>query len=152
MTADQNTDLEKDVNRFWALLFEVVLEGEKRIAAMLQTHGLTAPQFYVLKTLMEQNGRCPIGQIAQIHGLTNATMTGLVKRLEIIGLVAREKSTEDKRSVVVMLTPEGYARFAAVQQDFMQHLRALIGLLSPEERSRVLIELTRYVQLIMGTM
>ena len=84
--------LERDVNELWALVFRLVLDGEKLVTAQLAEHDLTTPQFYVLKTLSEQNGHCAIGQIARLHGLTNATMTGLVKRLEAFEppLVMRE--------------------------------------------------------------
>ena len=72
-----DNQLERDVNELWALVFRLVLDGEKLVTAQLAEHDLTPPQFYVLKTLSEQDGHCAIGQIARLHGLTNATMTGL---------------------------------------------------------------------------
>jgi DNA-binding MarR family transcriptional regulator len=104
-----NDELERDVTDFWMLAFKIVLDGEKRLTAQLAAHSLTPPQFYVLKTLVESGGQCPIGQIARQHQLTNATMTGLVKRLEAMSppLVSRETSADDRRSVMVSLTPAG---------------------------------------------
>ena len=147
-----DTTLERDVTQLWSILFQIVLDGEKLVAAQLANHGLTTPQFYVLKTLMENEGRIPIGRIAALHGLTNATMTGLVKRLEAIDppLVRREASPVDRRSVYVILTDAGRERFIAVQTDLMDQLRALLGLLSPEERESLLRDLTRYVAMISG--
>jgi len=145
-----DNDVERDTLRFWSLLFEIVLDGEKRLAAHLAAHGLTPPQFYVLKTLAERGGRCPIGQIARAHHLTNATMSGLVKRLEAMDppLVTREPHAEDRRSVEVVLTPAGQARFLAVQADLLSQVRQVFTLLSPEERADLLHYLASYVRVI----
>lgn len=142
--------LDQDMLEFWSLLFEIVLDGEKRLSAHMLAHGLTPPQFYVLKTLAERGGRCPIGQIARAHHLTNATMTGLVKRLEGLQppLVMRETSLEDRRSVDVVLTPAGSARFLAVQADLLQQVREVFTLLSSDERKDLLHYLGRYVRVM----
>jgi DNA-binding MarR family transcriptional regulator len=142
--------LDQDVATFWSLVFEIILDGEKRLAAHLAAHDLTPPQFYVLKTLAERGGRCPIGQIARTHHLTNATMTGLVKRLEAMQppLVLREQDASDRRSVSVSLTEAGQERFLAVQADFIAQVHTVLGLLSAEERQDLIHYLSRYVRLI----
>lgn len=148
MTVD--TQLDYDVNQLWSLLFTIVLDGEKRLGANLAAHQLTPPQFYVLKTLSERGGRCPIGEIARQHHLTNATMTGLVKRLEALQppLVMREQRAADRRSVDVILTDEGRQRFEDVQADLLQQVRALFSLLSAEERQSLVGYLTRYLEFV----
>jgi DNA-binding MarR family transcriptional regulator len=145
-----DSNLEQDVNTFWSLLFEIIADGEKRLAAQLSEHDLTPPQFYVLKTLVEQGGRCLIGELARKHHLTNATMTGLIKRLEAMSppLVTREQNRADRRSVYVVLTPAGQERFVAVQVDFMQQVRALFSLLSSAERQDLIHYLSRYVKVV----
>ncbi len=142
--------LERDVLQLWALVFRLVLDGEKLLTAQLAEHELTTPQFYVLKTLSEQGGHCPIGQIARLHGLTNATMTGLVKRLEAFDppLVMREKNRSDRRSVTVVMTGAGEDLFFRIQTDLMRQLRDLLTLISAEERLAILDDLSRYVALI----
>ncbi len=142
--------LEIDASQLWSLLFTIVLDGEKRLAANLAAHQLTPPQFYVLKTLTERGGRCPIGEIARQHHLTNATMTGLVKRLEAIDppLVIREQRESDRRSVDVILTPAGAERYMAVQTDLLQQMQLLFSLLSDEERQDLIRYLTRYLEFV----
>jgi DNA-binding MarR family transcriptional regulator len=140
--------LDQDIAQFWSLLFNIVLDGEKRFAAHMGAHDLTPPQFYVLKTLTEHGGRCPIGEIARQHHLTNATMTGLVKRLEAISLVTRERNADDLRSVTVILTPSGEERFQAVQADLYNLLKTVLGLISQEERDQLMQFLARYVELV----
>jgi DNA-binding MarR family transcriptional regulator len=148
-----DSQFDQDVAQLWSMLFAIVLDGEKRLAENLAAHGLTVPQFYVLKTLSEHGGRMGIGQIARAHSLTNATMTGLVKRLEAIEppLVVREENTVDRRAVYVVLTPAGWERFVAVQASLIDQLRAVISLIPAEERRKLLDDLGRYVGMIVGT-
>jgi DNA-binding MarR family transcriptional regulator len=144
------SELDNDVAIFWTLLFGIVLDAEKRLAAILASHELTPPQFYVLKTLIERGGRCPIGEIARAHHLTNATMTGLVQRLEamIPPFVQREPNVADRRSVVVTLTQAGQERFLAVQEDLLEHLRQVLSVMTSEERQDILRYFSRYVSLV----
>ncbi len=145
-----NSDLDRDVNEFWSLALQIILDGEKRVAAQLSAHNLTTPQFYVLKTLVEAGGRCLIGEIARKHHLTNATMTGLIKRLEAMNppLVIREQNKADRRSVYVVLTPAGRERFMAVQVDLLQQVRAIFSLLTREERQDLIRYLSRYLTVV----
>ncbi len=142
-------DLDRDVAELWSLLFDIVADGEKRLASHFEAHQLTPPQFYVLKTLSENQGACRIGNIARDHHLTNATMTGLVKRLESMRppLVRRQRSPTDGRSVDVLLTDEGARRFAAVQQGLMEQLRAVFGLLPDAERRDIIAKVRLYFTL-----
>jgi MarR family transcriptional regulator, organic hydroperoxide resistance regulator len=147
---NSQSDLDQDVNVFWTLLFQIVTDSEKRLAAHLNARNLTPPQLYVLKTLVEHGGRCLIGEIAREHHLTNATMTGLIKRLEAMEppLVLREQSTSDRRSVYVVLTPAGQERFLAVQVDLLEQVRAIFQLLTSEERQDLIHYLSRYVNVV----
>jgi DNA-binding MarR family transcriptional regulator len=128
---DFSDTLAADLQELWGLIFQIVADVEKRLAALMSAHDLTPPQFYVLKTLTERGGSCPIGEIARDHHLTNATMTGLVKRLESMPmpLVRRERSQADRRSITVLLTGEGAARYATVQADMLMQVSAMVALL-----------------------
>ena len=139
-------NLDRDAADLWATLFEIVNDGEKRLAIHIEAHQLTPPQFYVLKTLSENAGECRIGDIAREHHLTSATMTGLVKRLEAMDppLVRRRRNQNDGRSVDVVLTADGEDRFVAVQRGLMDQLRAVIGLLPDAERRDIIAKVRQY--------
>jgi len=68
--------------------------------------GLTVPQLNVLWAV-GTSGRAPIGQVADRISLSGATLTSIVDRLEQHGLVERERSTNDKRQVLIALTDSG---------------------------------------------
>ncbi|WP_030712277.1 MarR family winged helix-turn-helix transcriptional regulator [Streptomyces sp. NRRL F-2580] len=75
---------------------------------VLKDLGLTYPQYLVMLVLWE-HGELPVKDIGQHLRLDSGTLSPLLKRLETAGLVRRERSTEDERSVHAHLTDEGAA-------------------------------------------
>jgi DNA-binding MarR family transcriptional regulator len=56
-----------------------------------------------------QHGRLPVKRLGELLRLDSGTLSPLLKRLEAAGLVHRERSAADERSVLVDLTAEGRA-------------------------------------------
>ena len=85
---------------------------------------LTRSQFYTLMTLEHQEGM-PLSQISERISRSPGNMTLVIDNLEKEGLVERQRSTEDRRVVVAMLTENGRHRIeqarrahrAAVEQE-----------------------------------
>lgn len=75
---------------------------------ILKDLGLTYPQYLVMLVLWEQ-GDLPVKKLGEHLRLDSGTLSPLVKRLEGAGLVRRERSAQDERSVQVRLTGEGAA-------------------------------------------
>ncbi|CAM5701944.1 MarR family transcriptional regulator [Streptomyces viridifaciens] len=75
---------------------------------LLRDLGLTYPQYLVMLVLWE-DGELPVKRIGERLRLDSGTLSPLLKRLETAGLVRRERSQEDERSVTVTLTAEGSA-------------------------------------------
>ncbi|MFE9452709.1 MarR family winged helix-turn-helix transcriptional regulator [Streptomyces sp. NPDC006739] len=73
---------------------------------ILKDLGLTYPQYLVMLVLWEQ-GDLPVKTLGAHLRLDSGTLSPLVKRLEGAGLVRRERSARDERSVQVRLTGEG---------------------------------------------
>ncbi|MGW7460922.1 MarR family winged helix-turn-helix transcriptional regulator [Streptomyces sp. NPDC054797] len=75
---------------------------------ILKDLGLTYPQYLVMLVLWE-HGELPVKEIGQHLRLDSGTLSPLLKRLETAGLVRRERSAADERSVHAHLTEEGAA-------------------------------------------
>ncbi|MEV0749687.1 MarR family transcriptional regulator [Streptomyces sp. NBC_01220] len=75
---------------------------------LLKDLGLTYPQYLVMLVLWE-HGELPVKALGQHLRLDSGTLSPLLKRLEAAGLVRRERSARDERSVRVHLTDEGAA-------------------------------------------
>ncbi|MFJ7158278.1 MarR family winged helix-turn-helix transcriptional regulator [Streptomyces sp. NPDC101118] len=83
---------------------------------ILKDLDLTYPQYLVMLLLWER-GPMPVKDLGHHLRLDSGTLSPLLKRLEAAGLVRRERSTEDERSVSAHLTDAGSAlreRAAAV--------------------------------------
>ncbi|MFE6932732.1 MarR family winged helix-turn-helix transcriptional regulator [Streptomyces sp. NPDC057699] len=72
----------------------------------LKDLGLTYPQYLAMMVLWE-HGPLPVKTIGERLHLDSGTLSPLLKRLETAGLVRRERSPEDERSVTVHLTEAG---------------------------------------------
>ncbi len=67
---------------------------------------ITPPQWGALSLLLVQDGMT-IGTMSQKRGVDPPAATGIITRLEQIGLVERRHDHEDRRVVKVYLTDEG---------------------------------------------
>ncbi len=86
---------------------------------LLNELGITYPQYLVLLVLWEQD-TVPVGEIARRLQLDAAALTPLVKRLESLGLVSRQRDARDERIVRISLSASGRglrSRAAEVQRE-----------------------------------
>lgn len=70
--------------------------------------GITYPQYLVLLVLWEKNG-ITVSEISQRLILNTNTITPLLKRLEALGILNRQRATDDERKVIISLTEKGQA-------------------------------------------
>jgi len=84
-------------------LRRIVRAIELQSRQLMRTHGLTGPQIFILKALM-QLGDSTVGRLAEQVSLSKPTVTDILNRLERQGLVSRVRSEEDKRCVWVTVT------------------------------------------------
>ncbi|WP_338663245.1 MarR family transcriptional regulator [Pararoseomonas sp. SCSIO 73927] len=75
---------------------------------LLEPLGLTYPQFLVMLTLWDEDGQT-VGQVSDRLLLESSTITPLLKRLEVAGLLKRERDRTDERVVRVRLSEAGLA-------------------------------------------
>lgn len=68
--------------------------------------GLTYPQYLVLMVLWENDG-LSVNKISEKLLLNTNTLSPLLKRMEKMQLLQRNRSSEDERSVIVQLTSNG---------------------------------------------
>ena len=73
---------------------------------LLDRLGLTYPQYLVMLVLWERDD-VPLKQIGEKLFLDSSTLTPLLKRMEAVGYVTRQRNPQDERQVQVRLTPRG---------------------------------------------
>ena len=105
--AAQPSDLALDSQLCFAI-YSASLAMTRLYRDLLVKLGLTYPQYLVMLVLWEQEP-LRVSDIGERLFLDSPTLTPLLKRLEAADLVARTRSTEDERSVLVSLTDAGRA-------------------------------------------
>lgn len=78
----------------------------KAYKPFLDKMGVTYPQYLVLMVLWE-NDALNINQITEKLLLNTNTLSPLLKRMEKLELLERNRSSEDERSVIIKLTKKG---------------------------------------------
>ena len=107
-------------------------------------HDLEPWEFDVLAALRRQGPPYELspGALLRTTLVTSGTMTNRVDRLEKAGLVRRRPDPEDKRGVLVTLTPAGQAQADAALADLLEAERTLLAPL-PEPSRQALAALLR---------
>ena len=89
-------------------LYATTIAINRAYKPLLDSLGMTYPQYLVLSALWEEDGRT-ITAIADRLALDPSMITPLVKRLEAAGFVGRQRNPADERQVQVRLTAKGKA-------------------------------------------
>ncbi|QRX83599.1 MarR family winged helix-turn-helix transcriptional regulator [Glaciimonas sp. PAMC28666] len=133
--AFESEDLLLD-NQLCFALYSASLTMTKIYKPFLQSLGITYPQYLVMLTLWERDA-VTVSEVGERLYLDSGTLTPLLKRLELGGLVRRQRSVKDERQVIVSLTDQGNAlrqdarlipqQVSCAAQCSLDELRALTG-------------------------
>src|SRR5438876_12278768 len=75
-----------------------------RFERLFRQYGLTPSQYNILRILRGEGKPLPVLEIAARTVTVVPGITGLIDRLEKVGLVVRERCTDDRRVVYVSIT------------------------------------------------
>ena len=127
-------DLLRLENQLCFALYAATRAIAKTYRERLGPMGLTYPQYLVLIVLWERDG-ITVSEIGEKLILDSGTLTPLIKRLEAMKIVRRDRSSEDERRVHIWLEDKGRAlramalearRFVACRLDMSEpEIRAL---------------------------
>jgi MarR family 2-MHQ and catechol resistance regulon transcriptional repressor len=125
------------------LLAECMQMFEKSSAARVRALGFTESQFDIIATLGNTAGMS-CKELGEKTLITKGTLTGVLDRLEQKQLVQRLRGDDDRRQLLIKLTPLGEQTFASVfpqvvksggesfasyqEQDFLELEQALLKL------------------------
>ena len=118
-------------------LSQIVLEMQRcfvlHLSKELAPGNVSFPQFFLL-TYLEQKEVLTMSAIAQKMGHTTAAASGLVARLDNLGYVVRSSAPEDRRKVMVCITPKGSALVRRIREEMMGNLSKVMQHLTPDEQ------------------
>jgi DNA-binding MarR family transcriptional regulator len=109
--------------------------------------GLTASQLLLLQ-ILDEHGETTAGRIAAHMGITQATTTNLLHKLENRDLVHRQRGDTDRRQVWLTLTEAGREKLAAAPDGLQDRFKERFDQLEPWEQSMLVAALERVVTLL----
>lgn len=104
--------------------------------------GLTPGQGRALSVLEKTGGPMRMAALAEALRVVPRSATGVVERLEELGLVRRETDPANRRSVLVDLTEAGRGTLEELAEARRETAEELFGALTPDDRRRLLALLT----------
>lgn len=131
--AKEKPDLETEPMAIMGRLMRIAKYMETEVAQLHKRYDLKLGEFDVLATLRRsgQPFRLTPSELIDSMMLTSGAMTNRLDKLESKGLISREHSKEDRRSVTVELTQDGFVlidkiieEHAAVQAKLVKGMNA----------------------------
>lgn len=120
----------KDYDEILIALRRLMRAADMHSQKLVREAGLTTPQLLVMQAI-EKEGSPSTSALARHIVVSQATVTRIVDRLELAGMVKRERSKTDKRVINVSLTDAGTAKLEAapepLQSEFLREFRKLDG-------------------------
>src|SRR3989442_6201712 len=118
-------------------LSHIVMEMQRcfvlHLCKELAPGNVSFPQFFLLAYL-DQKEVLTMSAIAQKMGHTTAAASGLVARLENLGYLVRSSAREDRRKVMVCITPKGSTLVRRIREEMVGNLVKIMQHLSPDEQ------------------
>lgn len=99
--------------RVWLRLLTCTQMIESMVRARLRAEfGTTLARFDLLAALDASGGALTMGALSARLMVTSGNVTGLIDGMEQDGLVIRQRHPKDRRSTVIVTTPQGRSLFA----------------------------------------
>jgi DNA-binding MarR family transcriptional regulator len=139
------SDIKPDIDAILEALLYLYTESRRLTKELARQVDLTGPQLTVLK-MLEGVGDLSLSELSERIRAQNSTVTGIIDRMEREGLVARARSTEDRRVVKIKLTEKGAKIARAIAVEPMEIFRGALDSLTPSEARDALRILTKIAQ------
>ena len=121
-------------------IFRAYLRVTQHMSQQFRSHfgrlNLTFPQALVL-TVLGEEGPVPISALAERTGSANSTVSGIVDRLEKLGLAKRQRSETDRRVIYVCTTEKYQELRAKTATDVSGYFSSLLSGMSREEQDMI---------------
>lgn len=114
---------------------------------LLRDFGITGPQLLVLREIAARR-ELSSSAVAQAVSVSLPTATDIVARLESRDLVARRRSSSDRRQVVVSLTDAGRRVLDSAPPPLQESFTEQLGALPEWEQTQILYVLQRVVAMM----
>ena len=111
----------------------------RQAAALVEPHGITLQQFNVLR-ILRGGGDAGVATLDVADRMVEQApgITRLLDRLEVKGLVRRQRCTKDRRQNLCWITADGRALLEGLDQPVRRATEACVGGLSRADQSTLI--------------
>ena len=114
---------------------------------MRQRFGITSPQLQVLKIIVESEKPLSPVEISRSLSVTPSNITGILDRLEKMGLLERRRKEDDRRTISIVPTQEGIKLAQKTSQLIEEKLINGLKDLTRIEISTIYLSLEKIIQI-----
>ncbi len=117
----------------WVKLARASASFTKKSNDNIKSFGLTQPQFAVIE-ILGHLGPLKVGEICNKMLVSGGNMTLVLDNIEKLGHIERVPSKDDRRAILVRLTPKGKELFNETFIIHAEHITKLMSVLTLEEQ------------------
>ena len=131
------------------LFSELMAAGREHSTATVMFHSAIAEHFGLSPTdwkcgdIIHRKGPLTAGQLAELTGLTTGAVTGLIDRLEKVGVARRQPDPNDRRRVIIEPLPGWEARTSPLFDSMVEAMTEAMSAYNDEELALILDFLKR---------
>lgn len=137
----------KDRLRLWLRLLKLTRQIEAELRDRLRSEfATTLPRFDVMAALSRHADGLRMSQLSAVLRVSNGNVTGIVDRLAEEGFVERVPVADDRRAMIVRMTPAGCREFARQAREHEGWIDTLLSDLTADEARRLTARLTEVAE------
>lgn len=151
--AKQRPDLNTDPMALIGRLMRIAEHLSQEMGKTFAAHGLNGASFDVLATLLRSGPPHALtpNDLLSTMMITSGTLTNRIDRLVAAGLVRRDRTDGDGRSVTISLTPQGLWTIDAAVTDHVKTQTRLVSRLTSQDQAALNALLGPFLQDLTGS-
>lgn len=143
----QNRTSHEKVKQIIFLIRKLMHGAELYTKELNKKYSITSAQLNCLLAIYE-NGPLPPSQIARHMLVNSSTVTGVIDRLELKGLVERQRNSADRRVIYIRLTPDGKKMAKVAPPPIQQRVIDGLQQMPAYELDQIILSLTKLTKML----
>ncbi|OLN33135.1 MarR family winged helix-turn-helix transcriptional regulator [Desulfosporosinus metallidurans] len=129
--------MENENMKIAKLLQEVMLLFRHKMTKVVEDTGITTLQMMIMGIISKEK-TLKITELSGKLSLSNSTVSGIVDKMEKLGMVERTRSERDRRVVYVSISPNFVEMHKTFHERFEENIALTINKSTPEELNKIL--------------
>ncbi|MEO8218640.1 MAG: MarR family transcriptional regulator [Acidobacteriota bacterium] len=120
----------------------------RQLTPLLQPWKITPQQWSILRSIASSDSPPSMAEISRSMAVSKQNITGMIGRLETLGLLRRSGNPDDLRAARISITGKGSRLIAASEPAFRTWLKTTLGDFSERDRKAMIRSIQRLTELL----